>query len=86
MKVKTWVEVEQEVEVDVCLGDVLAELSTLPDNQRWATVASAVNCAHGVLSRISDAAIAEMTEYNRNLIGQSLLVQARRYLGKELEL
>jgi hypothetical protein len=78
MRVKVWV--EAEAEADVALGDVLAELSLLPDNERPSSILATINAAHGILYRISDAHISEMSNEQRNIIGFALRRQSERYL------
>ncbi len=79
MKIKVWV--ETEAEADVSLGDMLAELSALPDSDRQPSILSAINAAHGILRRISVECITEMDAKQRGIIGNALREQADRYLA-----
>lgn len=84
MKVKVWI--ETEAEADVSLGDLLAELSALPDSERQPSILSAINSAHGILKRVSVDRIAEMEDKQRGIIGNALRKQADRYLTPNVEL
>ena len=78
MKIKVWI--ETEVEADVSLGDMLAELSALPDSERQPSILSAINSAHGILKRVAVEHIAEMDDKQRGIISNALREQADRYL------
>ncbi len=83
MKVKVWI--ETEAEVDVSLGDMLAELNSLPDSERQSSILSAVNTAYGILKRVAAARIAEIDDKQRGLIGNALREQADRYVQTDVD-
>jgi hypothetical protein len=77
MRVRTWIEVEQEVEVNVSAADVTQMLSEEPDGDR-AAMMGLNNCAF-FMRAIPDTIIAEMSEEKRAIIRGFLEEQAARY-------
>ena len=77
MKIKTWV--ETEAEVNVSAEDFMAEMSQLPDDEMHTTMLNAITIAYGVLQRVPDKVIAQMTDGQRRLIHEALTLECARY-------
>jgi hypothetical protein len=78
MRVKKWVEVEAEVEVNISGEDVARMLGIeLPD--RVKTVMMGMNNIACFMKAIPDAVIAEMSAENRAIIKKFLSEQVVRY-------
>jgi len=73
------VHIDTEVETDVSMDDVFAELNALPDGESLARMIAAVNIAYSVLHRVPAESIAEMNPKQRQLIAECLRRQADRY-------
>lgn len=77
MKVKTFVNIEQEVEVDVSMADIRAALV-----ENFDTVSEAlqlVNRCASVLKAVSDGMIENMNNAQREVVANFLRLQANRY-------
>ena len=80
MIVKTWVEISQEVDVDVSIADVMSSIAELADTDQLPMLLDCINRAHQVLREIPAAQIDRMNEKQRAVIGDALRVQAERFL------
>jgi hypothetical protein len=79
VRVKTWVEIEHEVEVEVVLDDVVNEMCGLPNAAD--ELKRTLNTWHALMSRIPDSLIAQLTSAAREIVRNALLSQAARYAG-----
>jgi hypothetical protein len=84
MKVRTWVETSQEVEVDVSLDDVMAEISGLEAPLRKQEALRLLSMCIGALQRVPDAIAEELSAEQRKLIADALRKDAERYLPDNL--
>jgi hypothetical protein len=80
MRVKTWVETAQEVEVEVSIADMMSTISGLVEGDRMPMLIDCINCVYRVLREIPVAQIDLMTPKQRQVIGDALRVQADRFL------
>ena len=77
MKVKTFIEYSDEVEVDIDREDLVAAFRESPDpGETWLTVLNRFGFA---LRAIPDATIAALTEGQRRTIATFLTEQAHRF-------
>lgn len=79
MKVKTWIEVEQEVEVEVSIADMMSSIAALATGDREGMYVDCINSVHRVLRSIPDEAIAAMNDKKREIIFSGLRTQAERF-------
>lgn len=79
MRVKTWVEVEQEVEVEVSIAEMFSAIAALTGDDRPPFILNAVNTCYAVLRGVPAEAIAAMNDKQRGIIRAALLDQADRY-------
>lgn len=79
MKVKTWVEFEQEVDVEVSIAEVMSSIGALADSDRLQMTFDCINCVHRVLSNIPAERIQQMNDAQRHRIGQALHEQSQRF-------
>ena len=80
MRVKTWVETAQEVEVEVSIADVMSSIAELSDSDQQPMLLDCINRVHRVLREIPAAQIERMNEKQRAVIGNALRLQADRFL------
>ena len=80
MRIKTWVEIAQEVEVNVAIADMMSSISELSESDRMPMLLECINSVHNVLTGVTGEQIECMTEAQRALIGKALSSQADRYL------
>lgn len=82
MKVKTWVECSQEVEVDVSREDIIAAfvdgLEAAPRGDDWLRL---INRFAMILKTLPDTQIAQWTPEARTTIAQFLRDQLPRFTG-----
>lgn len=83
MRVKTWVQIEQEVEVDVSIADVMSAIGALCSDDILPMVLGGINQVYSFLRHIGDERIAAMTPAQRKIIGDALREQAARYSDAE---
>lgn len=82
MKVKAWVEVEQEVEVEVSIAAMFNAIDELAEDDHPSMILNAISRAYGVLRKVPDKAVAAMNDSQRKLIREALREQAQRYESK----
>jgi len=82
MKVKTWVEFEQEVDVEVSIADVMSAISELAESDQAPMIRDCISSVHRTLNRVPDERIAEMTTQQREIIFKALREQAYRFAVK----
>ena len=80
MKVTTWVETSQEVEVTVSLDDVMAEIGALEAPARRAEAQSLLSLCVGAVMKVPDSVVAEMTDTARKMVADAMREQAERYM------
>ena len=80
MRVKTWVETSQEVEVEVSIADVMSSIRELAEDDQPSMLLDCISSVWRVLKEIPDARIAAMTDKQREIIGNALRVEAARYM------
>lgn len=77
MKVKTWVEFSEEVEVEVSVEDMVAAFSDFPEpNETWLRI---INRLASLLNRLPDDEIAKWKLTHQELIADFLMKQATRF-------
>lgn len=79
MKVKTWVEFEQEVDVEVSIASVMGSIEELGRADELPMLFDCINCVHRVLRGITGEQIGAMTDKQREVIESALKGQAARY-------
>ena len=77
MRVRTWIDIEQEVEVEVNLDDVINELCGLPEAVD--ELKSTINHWYALMRQIPDELIGQLSEKARILIAKAMHEQAKRY-------
>lgn len=78
MKIKKWVSVEAEVEVDVTMDDIRAELCA-DGNENETECLRILNRCGSAMKAIPDATIAKMTAAQRNVVASFFKEQSERY-------
>ena len=78
MKVKTWVEFAQEVDVNVSMDDIRSALSMEASTTKEAL--QLVNCCASAIKAVSDQMILEMNDAQRNVIASFFREQAERFM------
>ena len=73
------IHIDQYVNVEVDTAELIEAISTLPADQSQQSFIAAINSAYGVLKRIPDAAIAELTPRQSELIVAALRAELCRY-------
>lgn len=79
MKVKTWVQFEQEVDVEVSIADVMSSIASLNESDQLPMVLDCISSVTRVLRNIRTEHIGCMNEKQRELIGTALRAEADRY-------
>lgn len=79
MKVKHWLEVAQEVEVDVSIAEVMASIDDLGEEDRPGMLLDCVNRVYAVLRNATDLQIARLLPNQRAIIARALREQAARF-------
>jgi hypothetical protein len=94
MRVSKWVDMGQEVDIDIGVDDIsealseaFANVNETPFDERpnAATVTRALNHIGGFLRGFKDEHLAMLTEAQRKVVGNFLLEQANRFLGPKQE-
>lgn len=85
MKVTTWVETSQEVEVIVSLDDVMAEIGALEAPARSQEATSLLSLCVGAVMKVPDEVVAEMTDTARKVVADAMREQAERYMPANAE-
>lgn len=80
MKVTTWVETAQEVEVTVSLDDVMAEIGALEAPARIQEATSLLSLCVGAVMKVPDSVVAEMTDTARKMVADAMREHAERYM------
>lgn len=79
MKIRTWVEMAQEVDVRIDLDDVMAEFSALGTPTDRSEVMILLNMCIGAIDKVPDSLIVELGEKPREIVIAAMLKQAERY-------
>ena len=79
MRVKTWVNIEQEVEVDVSARDILNAFAEDEEEPALYYIQRTINNYASFCMRIPDERIAEMSPGARKTIRDWFITQADRY-------
>ena len=77
MRIKKWIDIEQEIDVDISVEDITVALAEDPDTTT--RIMNGLNQAAEFMKGISDEMIGEMRVAQRIIIGQFLEKQADRY-------
>jgi predicted ATPase len=80
MRVKTWVETSQEVEVEVSIAEVMSSISALAEDDQPHMLLDCISAVWRVLQGVPDARIAAMTDRQREIIGNALRTEAARFM------
>lgn len=86
MKVTTWVETAQEVEVEISLDDVMAEISGLGEPKMTQEAMRLLSLCLGAVNRVPDAIVTGMTDLQRKVVADEMTRQAARYMPANVEL
>lgn len=78
MRVKTWVNIDQEIEISISLDEITSELVAQDDKGVHASMVGLNNCAT-FMKAIPDTVIAEMNEAQRTTIAKFMAEQSRRF-------
>lgn len=79
MRVKTWVETEQEVEVEVSIADMMNAITELEDGDQLPMVLGCISRCVSALRHITDERIAGMNDKQRRVVSDALATEARRF-------
>jgi hypothetical protein len=79
VKVKTWVEFEQEVEVEVSIADCMSSIEELAEGDRMHMTLDCINRVYGALRRVPTERIEQMNDKQREIIVNGLREQAMRF-------
>jgi len=79
MKIKGWTDGPVELEADISIDDVLAELAEQVEHEGINRLITAIDWLTRILANVSDADIAKIKSVPRAEIQNRLLSQARRY-------
>ena len=80
MKVTTWIETAQQVDVEVSLDDVMAELASLDEPQMVKEAMRLLSLCVGGVIKVPDAIVDGMTELQRKTVADAMRAQAERYM------
>lgn len=81
MKVRAWVETAQEIEVDVSIDDVIAEISSFGEPKSAQAALPLLSTCIGVVMKVPDEIVAAMSEAQRKIVAGRLREQAERFAG-----
>lgn len=79
MKVRTLVETRQEVEVDVSLDDVMAEIAALENPASNQEAVRILNLCISAVMKVPNSVVAGMTQTQREIVANALRDQSERY-------
>lgn len=79
MKVRTTVETTQEVEVEIGLDEVMAEIASLEEPKRTQEALRLLSLCIGAVMKVPDAIVAEMNVAQKKTVSDALRVQLERY-------
>lgn len=79
MKVRTLVETTQEVEVDVSLDDVMAEIAALENPASSQEAVRILNLCISAVMKVPDSVVSSMTQAQREIVSNALRDQSDRY-------
>ena len=79
MKVKAWVEMAQEINVDVSIDDVIAGISSFGEPKSAQAALPLLLTCIGVVMKIPDETVAAMSEAQRKIVAGRLREQAERF-------
>ena len=85
MRVKVWVDVQQEMEFDVSLADVMSTIAHLGESDRLPMILDCINSVWRVLTEIPETQITAMNDKQRDTIATALHAQAERYVKPNAE-
>jgi hypothetical protein len=85
MRVKTWVETSQEVDVEISIDDVMATISELDVPQRNAEAIRLLNICLSAVIKVPDHIVDGMTHSQRAVITDCLQKQLARYMTANAE-
>ncbi len=77
MKVR--VLVEKEVEAEVSLDDVMAEIADLPEPQRNSQTLRLLSLCISAVKRVPDNQVAEMSDAQRRIVVEALRAEVERF-------
>ncbi len=80
MKVTTWIETAQQVDVEVSLDDVMAEIAWLDAPESNQAALRLLSMCLGAVMKVPDALVAAMNDTQRKLIADRLREQLDRYM------
>ena len=81
MKVRAWVETAQEIDVNVSIDDVVAEISSFGEPKSAHAALPLLLTCIGVVMKIPDETVAAMSEAQRKIVAGRLREQAERFAG-----
>lgn len=79
MKVRTWVEMSQEVDVEVSIADVMSAIEELGPADRPQMLIDCVNRVYALLKNTPDSLIAQLNDEQRRIIREGFHAQVERF-------
>ena len=79
MRVKTWVETAQEIEVEVNIAEVMSTIAGLAETDQVPMACDCINTAYNAIKSLPDSVIEKMNEDQRRVIANALRVQTIRF-------
>lgn len=79
MQVRTTIEISQEVQVEVSLDEVIAEIASLETPERAPEALRLLSLCMGAVMKVPDTILAEMTPAQKKVIADALRTQLARY-------
>lgn len=79
MQVRTTIEISQEVQVEVSLDEVMAEIASLETPERAPEALRLLSLCMGAVMKVPDTILAEMTPAQKKVISDALRTQLARY-------
>lgn len=79
MQVRTTIEISQEVQVEVSLDEVMAEIASLETPERAPEALRLLSLCMGAVMKVPDTILAEMTPAQKKVIADALRTQLARY-------
>lgn len=79
MQIRTTIEISQEVQVEVSLDEVMAEIAALETPERVPEALRLLSLCMGAVMKVPDAILAEMNPAQKKVIVDALREQLARY-------
>ncbi|MFN9474654.1 hypothetical protein [Acidovorax sp.] len=83
MRIRKTIETTQEVDVEVSLDEIMAEIASLEEPSRVQEALRLLSLCVGAVLKVPDAIIAEMTPAQKAVVTDALRVQLSRFGASE---